>query len=279
MAASVSTNSSVPKLFIGYAHKSVTKEQVKEAFENALNEEGIVSAVDFREKTNERGEPFWCYFIHFASDNRQLQHMRAEIAKNGFVVMTYAREWDKKKWNDTTRKYGAYVDRYWKVLAYNEKPKTVAAAVKFMPRLLTLAEAEAAGITAPKKKEVVKSCAEVKSTHCPAPAKAWQKEECGGKAAVSKLLPLTTDELYTPNLDWDSHSSPPAELPEIPPTPPVFRRSPSTAEEYGMPSRPKRRRSLDDVENAFSALGLNASDEESEEEKLSAKEAALSGLA
>jgi len=132
---------SIAQLFIGYAHKSCNTEQVKEAFENALNEDGIVARVDFRTKKNDRGEDFFVFFIHFDHENRQLQHMHAEIAKHGFVTLVYAREWDRRR--------NAYVERYWKVLAY--KQKEVTAPAEFVPRLMSLEEASAAGISAPKK--------------------------------------------------------------------------------------------------------------------------------
>jgi hypothetical protein len=254
MSASVSESASesATKLFIGYAHHSVTKEKVKDAFENALNEEGIVSQVDSREKTNDRGEMFWCYFIHFQRKNAQLEHMLKEIAKNGFVVLTYAREWDKKKWNNETHKYGAYVERYWKVLAYAEKPKTTTTTA-FVPRLMSLTEAQAAGISAPKKKIAAPEPVAAPALKlCQASLDAWRDENCGGKPA------LTTDQLYAPNLAWDSDDK----LPEIPLAPPVLRRN-DPDDEVPPPrpllrreSRPKRPRNMDVVENAFAALSV-----------------------
>jgi hypothetical protein len=108
--------------------------------------------------------------------------------------------------------------------------------------------------------------------------KAEPNETIAPAKAAAVVTRLTTDELYASNLDWDSDSSKP-ELPEIPPVPPVLRRSPSNAKEYGMPSPPKRRRSIADVENAFAALGVNdASDEEEEETKLVADELTLAGF-
>jgi len=268
MSASDSASMPVTKLFIGYAHRSVTSEKVKEAFENALNEADIVSKIDFREKTNDRGEQFFCYFVHFQRKNAQLQHMLKEIEKNGFVVLTYAREWDKKKWNNQAHSYGSYVDRYWKVLAYNEKPKAEAAEpAKFVPRLMSFSEVEAAGITAPKKsepKKLVISAGLAEKIAAEQPLTNMEMVQVA--MAKHTILPLTTEQLYASNLDWDSHDEKPLELPEIPPCPPVLRRSPSTAKEYGMPSRSKRRRSVDDVENAFSALALNEGSESEEEE-------------
>ena len=246
----------VAQLFIGYAHKSCNPDQVKEAFENALNEDGIVSRVDFRTKKNDRGEEFFVFFIHFDHENRQLQHMMGEIAKHGFVTLVYARDWDRRR--------NAYVERYWKVLAYKQKEVSTPAA--FVPRLMSLTEATAAGITAPKKKILETKPAEI--------AEVEKTAEVAKPAEVAKAmpLPLTTDELYTPNLDWDSHGTEPAELPPVPPRPPVLRRSPSTAKEYGMHPTPKRRRSItDDAENAFAALTLDE-EVDTDEERFPAPE-------
>ena len=128
-------------LFIGYAHKSCSAEQVKDAFENALNQEGIVSRVDEKTKTNRQtGEEFKVFFVHFNTPNRQLEHMLTEIKRNGFNILEYASEYDKRK--------GKSVVRYWKVFEYKEKPKPEEQ--KFVPRILTLAEAQEKGITAPK---------------------------------------------------------------------------------------------------------------------------------
>lgn len=262
-------SSTVSQLFIGYAHASCTTTQVKEAFENALNEDGIVARVDFREKQNDRGETFFCYFIHFARENRQLQHMQAEIAKNGFVVLTYDRVWD--------RRQAKYVDRYWKVLPYIQKEKPTEA--KFVPRLMSPEEASAAGIAAPKKKEISSEVALTNMQMAQAvlaksnktkPSQASVSAlatESGEKVPAKVLpLPLTTEQLYASNFDWDSDfKNEPAELPEIPPKPPTLRRSPSTAKEYGMPTPSKRRRSTsDEAENAFAALSLAENDSEEE---------------
>jgi len=260
------------QLFIGYAHKSCNTEQVKEAFENALNEAGIVARVDFRTKKNDRGEDFHVFFIHFDHENRQLQHMHAEIAKHGFVTLVYARDWDRRR--------NAYVERYWKVLAY--KQKEVAAPAEFVPRLMSLEEAEAAGISAPKKPVKLASADALQDEKCGGkkPLPAYLAEKVAAHAALTNLemvmvaeakpveaKPLTTEELYgNASLDWDSESPPP---------PPVLRRSetyvvppPLTEEELTVRAeklknkraefcaRPKRRRS-DPVENMFSKLSVN----------------------
>ena len=253
-------SSTVSQLFIGYAHASCTTNQVKDAFENALNEEGIVERVDFREKQNDRGETFFCYFIHFARENRQLQHMQAEIAKHGFVVLTYDRVWD--------RRQSKYVDRYWKVLPYVKKEAPTEA--KFVPRLMSLEEASAAGIAAPKKKAAALCEAEPsggKPLHPNLAKKVAEHQPLTNlemaQVIQSKPLPLTTEQLFASNLDWDSDSKVEEELPPIPPKPPVLRRSPSTAKEYGMPTPSKRRRSTSqDPTNAFAALTLAENDEE-----------------
>jgi hypothetical protein len=128
-------------LFIGYAHKSCSAELVKDTFENALNQEGIVSRVDEKTKTNRQtGEEFKVFFVHFNTPNRQLDHMLAEIKSNGFNILVYASQFDKHK--------GKSVERYWKVFEYKEKPKPEAQ--KFVPRIMSLAEAQEKGITAPK---------------------------------------------------------------------------------------------------------------------------------
>ena len=258
MSASDSASETATKLFIGYAHRSVTSEKVKDAFENALNEDGIVSKIDLREKSNDRGEVFFCYFIHFQRKNAQLEHMLKEIEKNGFVVLTYARDWDKRKWNDATHSYGAYVERYWKVLAYTEKPKTTTSAT-FVPRLMTLTEAQAAGITAPKKKiaDAVTNVVEAVIANTNKPAKlcqasldAWRDEVCGGKPA------LTTEQLYASNLEWDSDDK----LPEIPPVPPVLCRNDPDDEVPPPPPvlrrESKRPRNMDDIENSFASISF-----------------------
>jgi hypothetical protein len=128
-------------MFIGYAHKSCSAELVKDSFENALNQEGIVARVDQKVKQNtQTGEEFKVFFVHFNAPNRQLEHMISEIKRNGFNILEYASEFDRRK--------GKSVVRYWKVFEYKEKPKTEAQ--KFVPRILTLAEAQEKGITAPK---------------------------------------------------------------------------------------------------------------------------------
>ena len=132
---------SAMQLFIGYAHNSCESAQVAETFENALNEQGIVEQVDFRVKKGSKGEDFKIFFIHFHHENRQLQHMMSEIKRHGFSVLTYAQQWDKKQ--------NRYVERYWKVLPFVKKEPTE---TKFVPRIMTLEEASAAGISAPKTK-------------------------------------------------------------------------------------------------------------------------------
>jgi hypothetical protein len=187
--------------------------------------------------------------------------MLKEIEKNGFVVLTYSRDWDKKKWNDATKSYGAYVERYWKVLAYTEKPKTTTTA-EFVPRLLSLTEAQSAGISAPKKKipsdvaltnmgmarAVLEKAKNDAAKLCQASLDACRDEVCGGKPA------LTTEELYgDAKLDWDSDEQFPA--------PPVLRRN--DPDDDVPPPRPVLRREkrprnvADDVENAFAALSVD----------------------
>lgn len=137
--ASVSVK--IPSLFIGYAHESCSPEQVKDAFENALNETDIVKGVDELVKTNKFGQNFKVFFVHFNRSNRQLDHMNDEIVRHGFQVLTYQRDWD--------RRSGKYTDRYWKVFAYKAKPQEPVP-TSFIPRLMSRAEIQDLGISAPK---------------------------------------------------------------------------------------------------------------------------------
>lgn len=181
-------------LFIGYAHKSCSPEQATSAFENALNEDGIVARVDSRDKKNDNGEDFKVFFVHFDHKNRQLQHMYDEIARHGFVVLTYAREWDKRR--------GGYVERYWKVFAY--KTKQTPAPAAFVPRLMTSEEATAQGISAPKKT----AAAETKTIKLVQTSSPDALDEEGSKPA--------NDWTAIPNMEWDI---------ENPPPPPTLKRS------------------------------------------------------
>jgi len=141
-ATSANDSPKIPSLFIGYAHQTCSPEQVKEAFENALNKYDIVKGVDELVKTNKFGQNFKVFFIHFNRSSRQLDHMFDEINRHGFQVLTYQRDWD--------RRSAKYIDRYWKVFAYKAKPQTEHAPVSFIPRLMTRDEIEDLGIVAPK---------------------------------------------------------------------------------------------------------------------------------
>jgi hypothetical protein len=137
-ASSNSTASSTATLCIGYAHKSCTVEQVKRMFEQTLEEKDIVSKVDELERTNDQtGEIFKMFFIHFDHTNLQLQHVLSRVEQTEFFVLTYGQRLD--------RKTGKYVDTYWKVTAYKPKTKD-----DFKPRIMSVEEAEIAGIKAPK---------------------------------------------------------------------------------------------------------------------------------
>ena len=247
------------QLFIGYAHNSCESGQVAEAFENALNEQGIVEQVDFRVKKGSKGEDFKIFFIHFHHENRQLQHMVSEIKKNGFSVLTYAQQWDKKQ--------NRYVERYWKVLPFVKKEHTE---TKFVPRIMTLEEAEAAGISAPKiKTEAPKT--EAPKTEAPkTPEKSASKTEAPNKPEKSKPLPLEPvpscwKEVTPPSSGWDDS------LPEVPPEKPKLIRqvavktNPQMDEMDAIESlftpKPKakrsRRRSSPEPENLFAKLSLD----------------------
>lgn len=132
-----STNSTAT-LCIGYAHKSCTGAQVMRMFEETLEEKGIVSQVDEIERTNDQtGETFKMFFVHFDHTNLQLQHVLSRVEQTEFFVLTYGQRLD--------RKTGKNVDTYWKVTAYKPKPKD-----DFKPRIMSVEEAEIAGIKPPK---------------------------------------------------------------------------------------------------------------------------------
>jgi len=232
------------QLFIGYAHNSCDAVQVAETFENALNEDGIVEKVDFRVKKGTKGEDFKIFFIHFDRTNRQLEHMLGEIKRNGFVVLTYARQWDKR--------LGKHVDRYWKVMPYvkKESPDTE---TKFVPRILSLGEASAAGITAPKtvtETNTVTEATKTKTTNDDKPLPLESAPECWKDVKFG---------------EWDDAQ---ITLPEVPPEKPKMRREVAVQipddgiaaiDELFTP-KPKakrsRRRTSPEPENMFAKLTL-----------------------
>jgi hypothetical protein len=124
-------------LCIGYAHKSCSPDLVMRTFEHALNDTDIVHRVDEIEKKNDNtGEIFKVFFVHFAFTNTALQHMMSRIENDSFFILTYGKRID--------RKNGANIDTYWKVTAYKTKNDD------FKPRILSVEEAEIAGIKPPK---------------------------------------------------------------------------------------------------------------------------------
>ena len=221
------------QLFIGYAHNSCDATQVAAVFENALNEDGIVEKVDFRVKKGSKGEDFKIFFIHFHHYNRQLEHMISEIKRNGFVVLTYARQWDKR--------LGKNVDRYWKVLPYvkKESPDNES---KFVPRIMSLDEASAAGISAPKTKTV--------------PTK------------DDKPLPIEPAPECFKDLKFGEWDDAPITLPEVPPEKPKLRREVAVQtntpkdemgaidELFTPKPKAKRSRRSTETENLFAKLTL-----------------------
>jgi len=125
-------------LCIGYAHKSCSTELVMRTFEQALDDTEIVHRVDEIEKKNDiTGEIFKVFFVHFAFTNTALQHMMSRIENDHFFILTYGKRID--------RKSGANIDTYWKVTEYKTKNDD------FKPRILSVEEAEFAGIKPPKK--------------------------------------------------------------------------------------------------------------------------------
>ena len=120
-------------LFIGYARSTCTTEQVKEVFNNIMDED-IVTSVDECVKKDPKGYEFKIFFVHFARNNHRLEQMVARISKEGFVPIVYNTEFDKK--------LGQRVERYWKVLPFTPKPVKISDV-----RIMT--EEEAAAIARP----------------------------------------------------------------------------------------------------------------------------------
>ena len=105
--------STASSLFIGYARATCSTEQVKQVFNNVLDDD-IVTTVDERVKTDPKGYEFKIFFVHFSHTNHRLEQMKTRIAKEGFVPIVYNTEYDKKA--------GERVERYWKVLPFTPKP-------------------------------------------------------------------------------------------------------------------------------------------------------------
>jgi len=129
----MSTSSS---LFIGYARSNCTTQQVKDVFNNVLDDD-IVTNVDERVKTDPKGFDFKVFFVHFSHTNHRLEQFKSRIAKEGFVPIIYKTEYDKK--------LGERVERYWKVLPFNPKPKPVE-----VSGIRIMSEEETARIARPK---------------------------------------------------------------------------------------------------------------------------------
>ena len=136
---SANSESSVHVLCVGYAHKSCTAEQVADAF-NAVLDEKIVEKVDEIEKTKDTtGETFKMFFIHFKENSKRLNQMIFRIETDSYFPIVYGTRFDKKK--------AEQVECFWKITRYVPKDK----AEPFVPRVLSIEEAELAGIKAPKK--------------------------------------------------------------------------------------------------------------------------------
>jgi hypothetical protein len=131
---------STVSLCIGYAHKSCSSELVMRTFEHALDDDNIVHRVDEIDKKNDNtGETFKVFFVHFAFTNTALQHMLSRVENDDFFILTYGKRLD--------RKTSSNIDTYWKVTAFKPKNKSD----DFKPRIMSVDEAELAGIKAPKK--------------------------------------------------------------------------------------------------------------------------------
>jgi hypothetical protein len=100
-------------LFIGYARTTCTTAQVKDVFNNVLDDD-IVTRVDERIKKDTNGYDYKMFFVHFSHTNGDLELMMARTVKEGFVPIIYDTEYDKK--------LGERVERYWKVLPFAPKP-------------------------------------------------------------------------------------------------------------------------------------------------------------
>jgi hypothetical protein len=136
---SANSESSAPVLCVGYAHKSCSPEQVADAF-NAVLEQKIVEKVDEIEKTKDTtGETFKMFFVHFKENSTRLNQMMFRIETDSYFPIVYGTRFDKKK--------NEQVDCFWKITRYVPKDK----ADNFVPRVLSVEEAQLAGIKAPKK--------------------------------------------------------------------------------------------------------------------------------
>ena len=131
----MSTSSS---LFIGYARSNCTTQQVKDVFNNVLDDD-IVTNVDERVNKDSKGYEFKVFFVHFSHTNHRLEQFKSRIAKEGFVPIIYKTEYDKK--------LGERVERYWKVLPFNPKPKPKPVEVS---GIRIMSEEETARIARPK---------------------------------------------------------------------------------------------------------------------------------
>ena len=135
---SVTSNMSfASSLFIGYARATCSAEQVKQVFNNVLDDD-IIAKVDERTKTDPKGYEYKMFFVHFSHTNQHLEQMKTRIIKEGFVPVVYNTEYDKA--------VGERVERYWKVLPFAPKPAPPTGI-----RIMT--EEEAASLARPKRIE------------------------------------------------------------------------------------------------------------------------------
>jgi len=102
-------------LFIGYARTTCSIAQVKEVFNNVLDDD-IVSSVDEHIKPGKDGFDYKIFFVHFSHTNHRLEQMKTSISKDGHVETNYT-EYDKK--------LGKKVNRFWKVFPYIPTPKHI----------------------------------------------------------------------------------------------------------------------------------------------------------
>ena len=108
-------------LFIGYARSTCDKAQVQSVLAPLV---GIMDRIDETTRKDSKGYDYKMFFIHFKTSNPQLEAVLARIAKEEFINIVYDSQWDKRKWNDDTREYGALVKRFWKVTLFVKKEKS-----------------------------------------------------------------------------------------------------------------------------------------------------------
>ena len=123
-------------LVIAYARATCDRAQVQTVLFPLV---GMMDRIDETTRKDSKGYDYKMFFIHFAVNNPELDNVVARIGKEDFINIVYDTQWDKRKWNDDTQRYGADVDRYWKVTLYAKKDKPVTATA--MPHIMSVEDA------------------------------------------------------------------------------------------------------------------------------------------